>query len=78
MNGETVSFDVQFIETTPALTSVMITLYGFQAMIETSPDVYVTDPNGNPSYLNRIFDTDKQTFEIVPDNTMIPGYEHVV
>ena len=59
MNGETVSFDVQNIETTPALTTVMITLYGFQAMIETSPDVYVTDPNGNPSYLNRFLDSEK-------------------
>ena len=56
----------------------MITFYNFQAMVETSPDVYVTDPNGNPSYLNRILDNEKATFEIVPDNDMIPGYEHVI
>ena len=63
------------ISTTPVLTTVEVSTLNFEPVIESSPGVYTTDPNGWPSHLSLTQTSDTNTFQISQDQTLVVGIE---
>ena len=78
MNGETASFTLQNVVTEPELFTTEIPAFSFDTVLETSPGVYSSDPQGNPPYISSSFTAEETSYEIVPDDTMSPGAEHLL
>ena len=51
INGEKASFEIDNIVAIPSLSTVIITPFTIESVIETSPGVYSIDPAGVPPYL---------------------------